>query len=279
VLKTLNAVNTLLGTILGLVVVALIAVAGWFGYQTYYAGKSALSDAQAQLVEQEATIAGLSKDLEGKQQAIDRLNVDLQQKQREIDRLDMALRLMKVDHRVAQLDVLGQKGSAAAGDLVTTVRFVEVDNEGKPLEEPRVFEIEGDVAYVESWVVKFTDDYVEQGDPLRSTSLCLFRRIFGESQQPSQGFSLDPVGSRPAAYQSGGQMSDLERGIWQQFWQYANDPAMAEKVGVRAAHGEAPFQKLVPGKRYKILLRSSGGLTFVPEDLPPDAAGKATAPL
>ena len=51
----------------------------------------------------------------------------------------------------------------------------------------------------------------------------------------------------------------------------ANNPAMAQKVGVRAAHGEAPYQKLVPGKRYKVLLRASGGLTFVPEDLPPDA--------
>jgi len=66
-------------------------------------------------------------------------------------------------------------------------------------------------------------------------------------------------------------MSDLERDIWAQFWQYANDPTKAETVGVRAAHGEAPFQKLQPGKRYKVLLRSSGGLTFVPEDLPPDA--------
>ena len=60
-------------------------------------------------------------------------------------------------------------------------------------------------------------------------------------------------------------------GMCSEKWDYANDPAMAESVGVRAAHGEAPFQKLVRGKRYKVLLRSSGGLTFAPEDLPPEA--------
>lgn len=306
-LKTLNAVNTLLGTLLGLVVVGLLAVAGWLGYTSYYAGRNALDEAKGRLAAQESAIAGLSKDVQDKQRAIERLggqlserqaeitqlgaelserqaeiarlNDDLKVKQQQIDKLDMALRLLKVDHRVAQLDVLGQKGSAADGDLETTVRFVEVDKDGKPLEKPRVFEIKGDVAYVESWVVKFTDDYVEKGDPLRSTSLCLFRRIFGEAQQPAQGYPLDPVGARPAAYQDGGKMSDMERKIWEQFWQYASDPALAEKMGVRAAHGEAPFVKLVPGMRYKVLLRSSGGLTLVPEVLPPEAAGKGGEPL
>jgi hypothetical protein len=128
------------------------------------------------------------------------------------------------------------------------------------------------VVYVDSWVAKFADDYVEMGDPLRSTSICLFRRLFGEAQNPSDGFVLDPVGSRPTAYRNGGKMSDLEREIWSKFWEYANDPALAEEVGIRAIHGEAPYTKLVPGKRYKVNLRSSDGLSFdLPVDLPPDA--------
>ncbi len=46
---------------------------------------------------------------------------------------------------------------------------------------------------------------------MRSTSICLFRRLFGENQHPSEGFSLDPVGSQPVAYRSGGQPSEFEQ--------------------------------------------------------------------
>ena len=282
-LKTLNALNNLTRTILALAILAVLLAGGWFAYQTYFADK--LLAARA-LEEREAEIAGLTQDLEARDQQIhrlgeeltesheqiDRLELDVEAKRREIERLDTALRLMKVDQRVAQIDVLSQQGSAENGDLVTVVTFCEVDDQGGPLDKPRVFSIKGDVVYVDSWVAKFTDDYVEMGDPLRATSICLFRRLFGEAQTPSDGFVLDPVGSQPAAYRNGGKMSDLEQEIWSKFWEYANDPAQAEKVGVRAAHGEAPYIKLMPGKRYKVLLRSSGGLSFgQPEDLPPDA--------
>ena len=281
-LKEINTINSVVKTVLALVILAALGAGGWFAYDNYFAEKL---KAERELKAQEARIVGLSKDLEAGEleierlgdelteshQQIDRLELDLEAKQREIERLDTAVRLLKVDHRVAQIDVISQEGSAENGDLVTRFSFVEVDGEGKPLEEPRLFSVKGDLVYVDSWVVKFTDEYVEMGDPLRSTSICLFRRLFGETQKPSEGFVLDAAGSRPAAYRNGGKMSELEQEIWSEFWGYANDSAKAQKVGVRAAHGEAPFQKLVLGKRYKVILRASGGLSFIPEDLPPDA--------
>ncbi len=280
-LKTINAVNKLAGTIVSLAVLAAIGTGGWYAYQTYFADKLR---AQREIEEREAKIVGLTRDLATRQQEvdrlgdaltetheqIDRLELDLEAKQRQIDRLDMAVRLLKVDHRVAQIDVLGQEGAAEAGDLVTHFSFVEIDDRGEPLDEPRVFQVAGDFLFVDAWVAKFTDEFVEMGDPLRSTSICFFRRLFGETQRPSEGFALDSVGSRPAAYRKGGKMSELEQEIWGKFWEYANDPVKAEKVGVRAAHGEAPYIKLLPGKRYKLVLRASGGLSLIPEDLPPD---------
>jgi hypothetical protein len=282
VLKTVNALNSLVGTLLSLLIVLALGAGAWFAYDNYFAGKLKAENA---LKVQEAQIAGLSIDLEARDreigrldgelttshEQIDRLEIDVEAKKREIERLNTAVRLLKVDHRVAQIDVLSQEGSAEAGDLVTRFSFVEVDDEGKPLEEPRLFSVKGDMVYVDSWVVKFGDEFVEMGDPMRSTSICLFRRLFGETQKPADGFSLDPVGSQPTAYRNGGQMSELEQEIWSKFWDYANDPAAARELGVRAAHGEAPFQKLAPGKRYRVELRASGGLTFVPQDLPPDA--------
>ena len=195
----------------------------------------------------------------------------------ENERLNTALRLLKVDTRVAQIDVLSQEGSADNGDLATHFTFVELDGQGEPLDRPRQFRVAGDVVYVESWVVKFTDEYVEMGDPLRSTSLCLFRRLFGEAQRPMDGFDLDTSGSQPGAYRTGSKPSELEQEIWQRFWELANNPSEAQKLGVRVVHGEAPFQKMESGKRYKVLLRASGGLSFATEDLPPDAQPAPTA--
>ncbi len=277
-LKLIQALNSLLGLLLTLAIATVVGVAGWFGYETYNAEKWA----QSRLVEQEA-------ELEAKQRQLDRLSVDVEEKsarivalgedvkakQKEIDRLATALKLLKVDRRVAQISVLSQQGSAQGGDLVTKFSFVELNENGEPMGDPRVFTVEGDMIYLDSWVVKFGDEYVELGDELRSTSIYLFRRVFGEAQQPTEGFPLDRPDSQPTAYRTGGQPSQFEQQLWNRFWDYANDPGLAEKAGVRAAHGEAPSIKLLPGKRYRVELRSSGGLSVVPDDpQPPSAAPK-----
>ena len=57
----------------------------------------------------------------------------------------------------------------------------------------------------------------------------------------------------------------MERDLWANFWEYANNPAKAKKAGVRAAHGEAPSIRLQVGKRYRVELRASGGLSIVPD--------------
>jgi len=225
-----------------------LGLACWWGVSTYLSARRV----QEQIARYQEQIADLTK---------------------QIVRLETALRLLKVDHRVAQIDVLSQQGSDKDKTLVTTFSFVELDRQGRPLAEPRTLTVKGDLAYVDYWVVKFSDESVEGGDPLRGTSICLFRRVFGEHQNPVDGYVLDAVGSRPAGYGSGGEPTEFEREIWAQFWELANDPAAAQQKGIRAIHGEAPSQKLVPGKRYKVLLRASGGLSFQTEDAPRPSAG------
>lgn len=246
--------------VLGLAIVAVVFLGMFLVYNAFVASSSRVL---------------MGENLKLKQQ-VDELNKQLDELQRENQRLNTALRLLKVDHRVAQIDVLSQEGSAEKGDLATHFTFVELDGEGNPLEQPRQFRVAGDMVYIESWVVKFGDEYVEQGDPLRSTSLCLFRRVFGEAQRPVDGYRLDRDGTQPTAYRTGHEPSELEKEIWSRFWELANDPGEAQKLGVRVVHGEAPFQKVVPGKRYKVLLRASGGLSITPEDLPPEAKPATT---
>jgi uncharacterized coiled-coil protein SlyX len=254
----LTALNSLLRTLVSVVMVALVVLGGWIVYQIHLSGNR-LHEAETQLAQRESQI--------------EELNQQLSARQREIQRLLTANRLLTVDRRVARIDVVSQTGSAAAGDLATKFSFVEVGSDDRPLDAPRVFTVRGDLIYLDAWVIKYEDRLVESGDPLHAMSVCLFRRVFGELQQPKDGFVLDPVGATPAGYRTGQKMSDLEREIWSRFWDYANDAALAGRAGVRAAHGEAPSIKLTPGKRYKVLLRASAGLEIVTEDVPSGKSG------
>jgi len=142
---------------------------------------------------------------------------------------------------------------------------VEVSWLGEPLGEARRCTIDGRVAYVDALVIKFDDEFVEQGDALRGTSLCLFRRLFGEYQFPSEGFPLDTEGQRPLPYAADDADPGFETRLWTKFWDYAHDPDAVAAAGVRAMHGEAPYMELRPGKTYRVELRASGGLSVEPE--------------
>jgi hypothetical protein len=205
--------------------------------------------------------------LEGKDAEISRLNTSLK-------KLELAIRYLKIDHRVARFVAVDQTKDDDTGEVSSLIEFVELNDESHPIDTPRQFRIRGDTVYVDSWVVKFEDKYVEQADLERGTSLLLFKRIFGSGQKPDDGYPLDEVGSAPRAYARGGKMSDFERKIWDDFWNIANDPDKARQLGIRAAHGGAPFMKVEKGKSYRILLRASGDPTIVPDEPSANTVGR-----
>lgn len=270
----LAAVHGLLRTLIAAAAVTILGTVSWFGYQHFQAAR--LLDVRTQeLSAVREELAARQAEVSAQAQEIVRLGDEVAQRQERIDRLETALRLLKVDHRVAQLSVLEQGVDPDTQRSYTRLMFVEVDDEGAPLDEPKVFRIDGDLVYVDYWLVKFDDKYVAEADLDRSTSICLFRRLFGEFQEPSDGFVLDRVGTRPRAYASGGQMSDFERRIWDDFWNIAHDRDRAQALGIRAAHGEAVSTRLRPATTYRLLLRASGGLSITPVDPPAKSAGGA----
>lgn len=230
----------------------LVGIAGWwtvFLNDQINGHKIKLEEANQEIVELGTHIEELDAEIEAK---------DLQ-----ISQLEVALQFIKVDHRVARVEVIDQ--SEVDGKVQTRVRFVELDSEGDAMGEGRELTIEGKVLYVEGLVIKFEDTYVEAGDFLRGTSLCLFRRAFSENQSPEQGTSIDSVGFHPLPYSGDNVPDEFYNELWDKFWDYANDPDLAASKGVRAAHGEAPFVELRPGKTYRLDLRASDGLSISPE--------------
>jgi multidrug efflux pump subunit AcrA (membrane-fusion protein) len=284
--ETLGTINTTLRTILMLILVGVSGLLGYKGYEIYNEPRQKLAQQQARLQSVEEQLKQATGELAARQRQIDELTADVAEKTARLERLDLSLRLLKVRRRLARLTVLEQREQAdatlAAIDqttaetataaaqpptrLVTRVEFVEINDQGSPIGEPKQFDILGDMIYIDYLQVTFSDQYIEQADLDRSTAIALFQRIFGEYQEPSQGFRIDTVGTRPTAYGRGTQMSDFERKIWDDFWLIANDRQRAEELGIHAAHRTAVGIRAIPGMKYDIELRATGPLSIRPVD-------------
>lgn len=213
-------------------------------------------------------LVGHEVELRARDARIAELQGAVELRDRRIRELEFRLELLKIDHRVARIEVLEQgPGPGADGQIETRVRFVELDGQGEPLGQGQIAVVRGERVYLESLVIKFDDSFVEAGDFLRGTSVCLFTRLFGEGTAPEAGTPIDSVGTRPHPYGTAGDAeSDLfQAELWERFWDYAHDPEAAAAKGVRAIHGEAPFVRARPGRSYRVELRASGGLSIRPE--------------
>ena len=169
-LKSIEVVSGLLRTVLGLVIVGMLGGGAWYGYQIYHARELT----EQRLADRERELEARQQELAASQAEVEQLTGKIAEQSVQIDRLDTAVRLLKVDHRVAQIVVVGQELGPDGEVETTTFNFVEVDNDQNALEQPRTFTIEGDLLYIDTWVAKFADEHVENEDPLRSTSICLF---------------------------------------------------------------------------------------------------------
>jgi exonuclease VII small subunit len=261
--ETADAIGSLIRTILGGLFIGAIGYGGGWLY-TNFNPDVRIQAKEHQLKQAQVALDTANQQLHQQQAWIHQLDQDLKSSRQKIAKLDMSLRLLKVSERVAEIVVLDQRKDPASGDLLTEFRFQEVNKQGKAADHPRSFRIVGDLVYIDYLVAKFNDALVEQADSERATSICLFHRIFGEFQQPYEGFTLDQNGQRPRVYGRNGAMSEFEQELWGNFWNIANDPARAAQLGIRAAHGEAVATRLRPGKSYRVTLRASGGLSIRP---------------
>ena len=279
-IEKLQTVNSLIRTLLALTVFGGLGAAGWYGYTTYNAAEienqrrdaalqakdEELAKSREQVEKQQRDLAAKDAELAGKEEKIAKqqteistLNQEVVRQKAEIQRLDTALKLHKLERRLARIRVLDTGVDEANGRKFSKIEFVELNELGDPIGEPKQFQLDGEMVYVDYWVVKFDDKYVEHADLERGTSICLFHRVFGELQKPKEGFTLDEPGRRPGNYARGGVMSDFEKKIWGDFWKIANDPQQAAQLGIRALHGDAVSVKVEKGKTYRITVRASGG--------------------
>ena len=144
------------------------------------------------------------------------------------------------------------------GRLVTTVRFVETargDMLTKVLEKE--YEIEGDVIHFDALIITFSDQAVMDG---KARSLYIWRRVYGESMSPSEGFEIETPGTHPERY--AGLLRDLklsdQRMFWEAIWDLANNPEALRDHGIKAIYGNAVYKRLSPGLIYVFKIGADG---------------------
>jgi hypothetical protein len=181
--------------------------------------------------------------------------------------LEQAVGRLTGEDRVAEVYVVDQiragqvvNGQPAPRDI-TTIEFIELDRQQHPLPSRR-FMINDNVIFFDALVLKFDPQYVTLGDALRGRNLSLFRRIYGEHQNPVDGFPIDPSGDVPNVYRVNPQPSPFEQKLWSQFWDFAGNPDLAAGSGVHVAQGEAVYAPMERGQVWTLSLQNNGGLNL-----------------
>ena len=142
------------------------------------------------------------------------------------------------------------------------LKFPQGSPQGHSIGDASQFRVKGRNIYVDFWLAEFEDKYIEESDLLRSTTLCMFKSIYGENEAPADATRIEKPWVRPEAYAGGSRMSEFEEKIWKDFWTIANDSTKSKELGIRANHGQAVYVKAEEGKTYQIELRASDGLSF-----------------
>ena len=144
------------------------------------------------------------------------------------------------------------------GTLYTTLRFVETARDDMlRIVVEKEYEIEGDIVHFDALIVTFADQAVMEG---KARSLYIWRRIYGESMNPAEGFEIESPGAFPERYS--GLLSDLkvadQRTFWEAIWDLSNDPEALRDYGITAIYGNAVYKRLRPGLIYVFKIGADG---------------------
>ena len=246
------------------VITGVVGYGGWLGYDNYVRPGLEANQVKANLAEIKLELEKMERSFQEQTQellAVKLENVELTKLK---ERLETSLKLLKVDQRVAHVEVM-EKGIDDQGEPFMQVRFFEVDRNNQPVGATKDFTIKGERIYIDGWIVTFDDTYVEEADELRAASLFVFKSIFGELERPADAKRLDVESESqpPGVYKSETQ-NEFEQKIWSDFWKVANSRELQKELGIRTSHGQANYLVGEKGQVYQVEIRASGGMSLKP---------------
>ena len=174
---------------------------------------------------------------------------------------------LHAETRMADVLVTKSEFDETTKKIKTTIKFLEYDSQGKPL-EPQYFTFEGNIIQFQSLVIRFRDKLVEAGDRLRGKSAALFMKAFVLDGNKTQIFDITKVHEVPGGYRVSEKANDFEMKLWREFWNYALDPTKREHAGIKNAQIEAPGTMFLPGTIYTLKIEHDGGLRIDASPVP-----------
>lgn len=147
------------------------------------------------------------------------------------------------------------------GRLLTTLRFVETARDDKTVRIlQREYMVEGDVVHFDALIVTFGDKMVMDG---RARALYLWRRIYGETMAPQDGFPIEEPGAEPKRYAGLLQALPIrdQKLFWTEIWDLANNLDKLKAHGIKAIYGNAVYRKLREGLIYVFKITPTGELS------------------
>ncbi|NNM87084.1 MAG: hypothetical protein HKL95_01030 [Phycisphaerae bacterium] len=186
---------------------------------------------------------------------------------RQRDHLRQVINRLTGRTRRAELLVDGQVISGTGKVLQTTLLWREFTvgphGQSVPLPMKKII-IPGHTPFVDGFVLKFQDKYVENGDLLRGKSLAFFRCIYANQQAPDHGTSLYGPDGVPLVFSNkNGHPNTLERRLWSRIATLMRHPRECPKFGLQLVQQQAVSLPVRPGKLYEIYLQNDGGLEFI----------------
>jgi hypothetical protein len=179
-------------------------------------------------------------------------------------KLKAALASLSHEDQIGFAKVLRQE--TRDGKLYSTIRFVETVRGDllTPVLE-KTYEIEGDVVYFDALIITFPAQMVMDG---KARSMYLWRRIYGEHQNPADGFPIETPGTHPERYATLLKTLRIpdQKLFWEEIWKLANNPESLRKQGIKAIYGNAVYKRLKPGLIYVFKIGADGQV--YPETVP-----------
>ena len=178
--------------------------------------------------------------------------------------LKQAISNLTEEDQIGYAKVLSQR--TEDGRKLTTIRFVETarDDKAKVILQKECT-VEGDVVHFDALIVKFEDKMVMDG---KARALYLWRRIYGETTPPQDGFPIEEPGTEPKRYC--GLLKALpvkhQQLFWTGIWDLANDPEKLQQYGIKAVFGNVIYDQFRPGLIYVFKMNPAGSL--YPEVVP-----------
>ena len=174
---------------------------------------------------------------------------------------------LSADSRAAEVLVTKSEFDETTRKIRTTIKFLEYGAKGNPL-PAKYFAFQGNIIQFQSLVIRFQDKYIRAGVGLRGKSIYLFLKAFVLDGAKTQEFLITETHQIPAGYKLPEKKSGFETKLWEEFWNYALDPAARERSGIKNAQIEAPGSIFLPGTIYTIRIEHDGGLRIDTRPVP-----------